>query len=71
MTEIWALSALFGLSRQIISQAQVSSLAAAPIASAVAPTLISDAVFPPRRLPPRRQEEAAPSLRQPERGGLL
>jgi len=55
MTEIWALS----------------SLAAAAIASAVAPTLIADAVFPPRRLTPRRQEEAPPSLMQPERGGLL
>jgi Kef-type K+ transport system membrane component KefB len=63
------ISALFGLSHQIISQAQYSTLVAVVIASAVVPTLIANAFFLPRHLLPRRQEEAAPSPMQPETGG--
>jgi Kef-type K+ transport system membrane component KefB len=63
------ISALFGLSHQIISQSQYSSLVAVVIASAVVPTLIANAVFLPYHLLPRQREEAAPSLMQTERGG--
>ncbi len=63
------ISALFGLSHQIISQSQYSSLVAVVIASAVVPTLIANAVFLPYHLLPRQLEEAAPSLMQTDRGG--
>lgn len=46
------ISALFGLSHQIISQAQYSALVAAVIGSAVVPTLIANAFFLPRHLLP-------------------
>ncbi|MGA2792402.1 MAG: cation:proton antiporter [Roseiarcus sp.] len=65
------ISALFGLSHQIISQAQYSTLVAVVIASAVVPTLIANAVFLPRHLLPARQEVAAPSLAQTETGGAI
>lgn len=44
------ISALFGLSKGIVDQAQYSALVAAVIASAVVPTLIANAFFLPRHL---------------------
>jgi len=44
------ISALFGLSHELIDQAQYSALVAAVIASAVIPTLIANAWFMPRHL---------------------
>ena len=44
------ISALFGLSHQLIDQAQYSALVAAVIVSAVVPTLIANAFFLPRHL---------------------
>ncbi|HCI13597.1 MAG: potassium transporter Kef [Gallionellales bacterium GWA2_60_142] len=44
------ISALFGLSHQLIDQAQYSALVAAVIGSAVIPTLIANAFFLPRHL---------------------
>ncbi|MFN4343010.1 MAG: cation:proton antiporter [Azonexus sp.] len=44
------ISALFGLSHQVIDQAQYSYLVAAVIGSAVIPTLIANAFFLPRHL---------------------
>ena len=44
------ISALFGLSHEIIDQAQYSALVAAVIASAVIPTVIANAFFMPRHL---------------------
>ncbi|QKE41947.1 MAG: cation:proton antiporter [Ferrovum myxofaciens] len=44
------ISALFGLSHQIIDQAQYSALVATVIGSAVVPTLIANAFFLPRHL---------------------
>ncbi len=60
------ISALFGLSHQIVDQAQYSALVAAVIASAVVPTLIANAWFMPRHLLPRADEvgsseQAAPA----------
>jgi Kef-type K+ transport system membrane component KefB len=54
------ISALFGLSHQIVDQAQYSALVAAVIASAVIPTLIANALFMPHHLlRPREGEPAA------------
>lgn len=47
------ISALFGLSHEVIDQAQYSALVAAVIASAVVPTLIANAFFMPHHLLPR------------------
>lgn len=44
------ISALFGLSHEVIDQAQYSALVAAVIASAVVPTLIANAFFMPHHL---------------------
>lgn len=44
------ISALFGLSHEIIDQAQYSALVAAVIASAVVPTVVANAFFMPRHL---------------------
>lgn len=44
------ISALFGLSHELIDQAQYSALVAAVIGSAVVPTLIANAFFMPRHL---------------------
>jgi glutathione-regulated potassium-efflux system ancillary protein KefC len=44
------ISALFGLSHKIVSQAQYSALVGAVIGSAVVPTLIANAFFLPRHL---------------------
>lgn len=48
-----SISALFGLSHHIITQAQYSHVVATVIASAVVPTLIANAFFLPRHLLPR------------------
>lgn len=53
------ISALFGLSHEIVDQAQYSALVAAVVASAVVPTLIANAFFLPRHL--LRGEEKATS----------
>lgn len=51
------ISALFGLSHNIITQAQYSYLVATVIASAVIPTVIANAFFLPRHLLPEKIEE--------------
>lgn len=52
------ISALFGLSHQVINQAQYSYLVAAVIGSAVVPTLIANAFFLPRHLLPEAAQKA-------------
>lgn len=59
------ISALFGLSHQVIDQAQYSALVAAVIGSAVLPTLIANAFFLPRHLLPKSEGEAAVTM-EPE-----
>jgi len=54
-----SISALFGLTHQIISQAQYSLLIAAVIGSAVVPTLIANAFFLPHHLLPPPDAPAA------------
>jgi Kef-type K+ transport system membrane component KefB len=54
------ISALFGLSRGIIDQAQYSALVAAVIASAVIPTVIANAFYLPDHLLPNAEVEPAP-----------
>ena len=54
------ISALFGLSHQLIDQAQYSALVAAVIGSAVVPTLIANAFFLPRHLM-RKEGDEEPS----------
>jgi glutathione-regulated potassium-efflux system ancillary protein KefC len=61
------ISALFGLSHQIISQAQYSSLVAVVIASAVVPTLVANAAFLPRHLLPTVPKDTATSPPQTAR----
>jgi glutathione-regulated potassium-efflux system ancillary protein KefC len=67
------ISALFGLSHQLIDQAQYSALVAAVIGSAVVPTLIANAFFLPHHLLPARTEpaqgapEAAPQQAAPRK----
>lgn len=50
------ISALFGLSHQIVDQTQYSALVAAVIGSAVIPTLIANAFFLPRHLLPEGEK---------------
>lgn len=52
------ISALFGLSHQVIDQTQYSALVAAVIGSAVVPTLIANAFFLPRHLLAREGTES-------------
>ncbi len=47
------ISAMYGLSHEIITKQQYSYLVAAVIASAVLPTLVANAVFLPRHLLPK------------------
>jgi len=54
-----SISALFGLTHQIINTNQYSFLVAAVIASAVVPTLIANAFYLPRHLLDRNGEDAA------------
>lgn len=49
------ISALFGLSHDIVTQAQYSALVAAVVASAVVPTIIANAFFLPRHLLPAKE----------------
>ena len=58
------ISALFGLSHNIINQGQYSSLVATVIASAVIPTMIANAFYLPHHLIPQPGSERAPI--QPE-----
>ncbi len=55
-----SISALFGLTHNIITQAQYSHLVATVIASAVIPTLIANAYFIPSHLLPKRHEADSP-----------
>jgi len=59
------ISALFGLSHQVIDQAQYSALVAAVIGSAVVPTLIANALFLPRHLLRQDTHEARDANPQP------
>lgn len=56
------ISALYGLSHQVIDQAQYSLLVAAVIGSAVVPTLIANAFFLPRHLLAKASAASTPSL---------
>lgn len=58
------ISALYGLSHDIVTQDQYSFLVAVVIASAVVPTLIAGAVFLPKHLLPREKGEAKPVKRE-------
>lgn len=58
------ISSLFGLSHQIIDQAQYSALVAAVIASAVVPTVIANAWFLPRHLLPNADTAQAADAAQ-------
>ncbi len=55
------ISALFGLSHDLIDQGQYSALVAAVIGSAVVPTLIANAFFLPRHLLPEAVERESGS----------
>jgi glutathione-regulated potassium-efflux system ancillary protein KefC len=55
------ISALFGLSHQLIDQTQYSALVAAVIGSAVVPTLIANAFFLPRHLLAEAERKTAAS----------
>lgn len=60
------ISALFGLSHELITQAQYSALVAAVIGSAVIPTLIANAFFLPHHLlPDEKVKEQLPSTDVP------
>jgi Kef-type K+ transport system membrane component KefB len=61
------ISALFGLSHNVIDQAQYSALVAAVIGSAVVPTLIANAFFLPRHLlkPAAPAQPASPAVATP------
>ncbi|MGQ9683605.1 MAG: cation:proton antiporter [Anaerolineae bacterium] len=69
------ISALYGLSHDIITQSQYSFLVAGVIASAVIPTLIAGLAFLPRHLLPQPALQARPVqtsdgfIRKDERGG--
>ena len=56
------ISALYGLSHQVIDQAQYSFLVAAVIGSAVVPTLIANAFFLPRHLLAKPSAASTPPL---------
>ena len=64
------ISSLFGLSHNIVDQAQYSALVAAVIASAVIPTLIANAWFLPRHHLPAQEVVGAenPTASAPTRG---
>lgn len=54
-----SISALFGLSHNIITQAQYSYLVASVIASAVIPTMVANAFFLPKHLLPKQETDSA------------
>lgn len=58
------ISALYGLSHQVIDQAQYSFLVATVIGSAVVPTLIANAFFLPRHLLAKPSAGSTPPLEQ-------
>lgn len=58
------ISALFGLSHQLIDQGQYSALVAAVIGSAVVPTLIANAFFLPRHLLREAEQKAASTQKE-------
>jgi Kef-type K+ transport system membrane component KefB len=60
------ISALFGLSHQIVTQAQYSALVAAVVGSAVVPTLIANAFFLPRHHLSKVPKAAAQEIGEPE-----
>jgi glutathione-regulated potassium-efflux system ancillary protein KefC len=66
-----SISALFGLSHQIITQSQYSHLVAAVIASAVVPTLIANAFFLPHYLLPTRAAVPTANGQEPEPAGAV
>jgi len=57
------ISALFGLTHNVITQSQYSYLVAAVVASAVIPTLIANAFFIPYDLLPKRTTATMPDIR--------
>lgn len=57
------ISALFGLTHNVITQSQYSYLVAAVVASAVIPTLIANAFFIPYDLLPKRTRTTMPDIR--------
>jgi glutathione-regulated potassium-efflux system ancillary protein KefC len=59
------ISALYGLSHQVIDHTQYSFLVAAVIGSAVVPTLIANAFFLPRHLLAKPSPESTPPLERP------
>lgn len=59
------ISALFGLSHQIIDRAQYSALVAAVIASAVIPTMIANAFYLPHHLLPKTADPEPPPAQAP------
>jgi Kef-type K+ transport system membrane component KefB len=61
------ISALFGLSHELIDQAQYSALVAAVIGSAVVPTLIANAFFLPRHLLPIDRKAGSEGARRAPR----
>jgi len=60
-----SISALFGLTHDIIDQAQYTLLILAVIASAVVPTLIANAFYLPHHLLPEPEEATAPAADPP------
>jgi len=60
------ISALFGLSHNIIDQAQYSTLVAGVIGSAVIPTLIANAFYLPRHLLPDKGDEGVAAAERPQ-----
>jgi len=64
------ISALYGLTHEIVTQDQYSFLVAAVIASAVIPTMVANAVFLPRHLLPGvpLADEEIPQLEAPSAG---
>ena len=58
------ISALYGLSHDIVSQGQYSFLVAVVIASAVIPTLIAGIAFLPRHLLPKTEAVEKPPKRE-------
>ncbi len=60
------ISALFGLSHNIIDQAQYSTLVAGVIGSAVIPTLIANTFYLPRHLLPDKGDEGVAAAERPQ-----
>lgn len=60
-----SISALFGLSHEIIDQAQYTLLILGVIASAVVPTLIANAFFLPHHLLLKPESESVPTAHEP------